>query len=110
MGKRKASGDISSGRGASSLKIKISDKGHESMVVTFPSGYTPGSAKESILAMEGAGPGGGEPASTTAVIVDGQAGGLRRDGECGRSVQRVRQGRAVPVSLIDVIVVVTIKS
>ena len=69
MGKRKASGDVSAGRGASSLKIKISDKGHESMVVTFPSGYTPGSAKESILAMEGAGPGGGEPASTTAVIV-----------------------------------------
>ncbi len=68
MGKRKASGDASADRGASSIKLKVSSKDHESMVVTFPSGYTPGSAKESVEALEGAGSG-GERGETTAVLV-----------------------------------------
>jgi hypothetical protein len=68
MGKRKASEDVSADCGASSLKLKVSDKAHESMVVTFPSRYIPGSAKESVEAFEAAGSG-GERDETTAVIV-----------------------------------------
>lgn len=69
MGKRKAREEKSAEKAASSLKLKISDKDHRSIVVTFPSGYTPGSAKESVQVLEGAGPSGVEGGATTAVVV-----------------------------------------